>query len=71
MTMPNSLKKLTPVKIAILEENLTQRRIAKMTGINEGWISLVCNGRAKATPIQEAKIAAVVGRREAELFPAS
>ncbi len=62
--------KLTKLKIVLLENRISQRKVAKSTEINEGTVSLISNGRLIPTLTQKAKISEAIGKREAELFGA-
>jgi len=55
-------------KMAILEAGLTQKKIAKESGLQESIISLVSRGRYNPDSVQRAKIARAIGRLESELF---
>jgi transcriptional regulator with XRE-family HTH domain len=60
--------KLTPLKLTILEEGLTQKELARRAKIDESIISLISNGKYVPDQIQRAKIARALGMNEAELF---
>lgn len=56
------------LKAAIFESRKKQKRIAKLAGIAETQLSHVVRGRREATPKEKARLAAVLGKSEAELF---
>jgi transcriptional regulator with XRE-family HTH domain len=56
------------LKAAIFESRKKQKRIAKLAGIAETQLSHVVRGRRVATPKERARLAAVLGKSEAELF---
>jgi transcriptional regulator with XRE-family HTH domain len=63
--------KVSPLRLAILENGCTQREIAAKAGIHESIISLVVNGRYIPDERQRRNIAIALGRYEDELFPES
>ena len=56
------------IKFALIEEGKTQRWLAKKTKIPEHYISMVIHGKFVFNEIQRLKVAAALGRDEAELF---
>lgn len=58
----------TPLQIALFEAGIPQYRIAQRAGIDETRLSRVAVGRIKPTPDERRRIAAAVGKAEAELF---
>lgn len=62
------MKRLTTLKLKLLEKGVTQRSVAKAAGINEGLLSLISNGRYLPDAVQRKKIASVVNVPERELF---
>lgn len=59
----------TPLKIAIFHSGRPQREIADALGIHEATLSRIVNG-LRADPHIQARIAEVLGRPVADLFPA-
>ena len=59
---------ITNLKIKILEKNITQSTIARRTGINEGTVSLITNGRLVPTENQRLLISVLLDAEPEELF---
>jgi transcriptional regulator with XRE-family HTH domain len=57
------------LKIAIIESQRTQRRVARATGIGEVRLSAFVRGRLRPTPIEQRRLAKYLGREIADLFP--
>ena len=64
-------RKLTKLRMTILTEGLTQRRLAQRAGINETTVSLIASGRYRPDASQRSRIARVLKRAETELFELS
>ena len=62
------MRKLTRLKIRILEEGLTQREVSRRSGIDEAILSLISNGKYLPDRLQRVKIAEAMGKPEGELF---
>ena len=62
------MRKLTRLKIRILEEGLTQREVSRRSGIDEAILSLISNGKYLPDRLQRARIAEAMGSPEVELF---
>jgi len=60
-----------PLKLAIFESRKKQKRIAKLAKISETELSHIVRGRRPGSPAQRERIAAVLGKSVAELFPSS
>ncbi len=58
-----------PLKIAIIRSPLTQARIAHEMGRSEPWLSRAVNGLFEIGPEDRAKLAKLLKKSEAELFP--
>jgi len=56
------------LKMAIFENGLSQRALAKMTGIHESIISMAVQGKYNLDRIQRAKISKAIGKSERTLF---
>ena len=56
------------LKLAILEEGLTQRDLAREIGINESLVSMAIHGKFIFDDEQKSKIAQLLNRPERELF---
>ncbi len=56
------------LKLAILENGLSQRELARKTGIHESFISMAVRGKYNLDEIQRAKIAKAIGKPEKEIF---
>jgi len=61
-------RKLTKLRMTILTEGLTQRRLAQRAGINESTVSLIASGRYRPDASQRSRIARVLKRTETDLF---
>ena len=61
-------RRLTPLKLKILEAGFTQREISRRSGIDESVLSLITNGRYLPDELQRTKIAQALGRTVPELF---
>ncbi|MDB4442106.1 helix-turn-helix transcriptional regulator [bacterium] len=59
---------ITNLKIKILEKNITQSTIARRTGINEGTVSLITNGRLVPTENQRLLISVLLNAEPEDLF---
>jgi plasmid maintenance system antidote protein VapI len=59
------------LKSAIFESRKKQKRIAKLAGIPETQLSHIVRGRRDATPKERERLSVVLGKPEADLFPAS
>ena len=64
-------RKLTKLRMTILTEGLTQRRLAQRAGVNESILSLIVCGRYRPDASQRSRIARVLKRAETELFELS
>ena len=62
------MRKLTPLKLTILERGLTQREISRRSGLDEGRMSLACNGHLILDPIQQAQVAQALEMPVSEIF---
>ena len=62
-------RRITPLKIAIIESGFTQKSIAALAGVTETIISLVANGKWNPDSIQKARIAAALDKSVNDLFP--
>ena len=62
------MKKITKLKIEILKSGLTQKSVAKRSGINEGVLSQIANGKLIPDHRQRQKISVAMGMRESDLF---
>ena len=62
------MKKLSKLKAAIFKKGLSQKGLAPMVGISEGWLSLIINGRVNPTQEEMSKIAAVLETKQEILF---
>ena len=62
------MKKATKLKLIIVKEGLTQRKVSKEAKIDEATFSLICNGRYIPTPVQQARIAEAMKKPVTELF---
>lgn len=60
--------KRTKLKSVILETGITQRHIARRSGIHETTLSLIANGRYIPDERQKKAIADALGKPETELF---
>jgi DNA-binding XRE family transcriptional regulator len=58
----------TTLKLAILEQNTTQKAVAKAAGLNPSIMSGIIRGWYNATVEQKEAIARVLGRPVHELF---
>ncbi len=56
------------LKIAIFENGLSQRELAKRTKIPESFISMSIHGKYNLDPVQRAKISKEIGKPESEIF---
>jgi len=56
------------LKMAIFESRKKQKRIAHLAGIDETQLSHIVRGRRAATPRERQRLAAVLGKPEADLF---
>jgi len=59
------------LKLAIFENGISQRELAKKTGIHESFISMAVRGKFNLDPVQKAKIAKAIGRSQNEIFQAA
>lgn len=57
-----------PLKVAILESGLTQRDLARLSGLHENYISMLVRGRLNPNEAEKQKISAVVGKEPQHLF---
>ena len=55
-------------KIAILQNGLSQRDLARKTGIPEAYLSMAINGKFNLDPVQRGKIIKAIGKPENEIF---
>jgi transcriptional regulator with XRE-family HTH domain len=62
---PNLNKRL---KFAIIESELTQRELSRMTGIRESQISMIVNGRMIPTISEQERIAYALNCSPKRLF---
>jgi transcriptional regulator with XRE-family HTH domain len=62
------MKRLTRLRLKLLEKGLTQREVARKAGMTEGLMSLIVNGRFIPDEQQKEKIAKAVGLPEVDLF---
>ena len=58
----------TALKLAIFESRKKQKRIAHLARIQETQLSHIVRGRRAATPKEQKRLAAVLGKSEAALF---
>lgn len=56
------------LKMAILESGLSQRNLAKMTGIHESVISMAVQGKYNLDQFQRAKISKAIGKPKEVIF---
>ena len=56
------------LKLAMFESRKKQKRIAKLARIAETQLSHIVRGRREATPQERARLAAVLGKPESDLF---
>ena len=56
------------LKRAIFESNMTQRAIARQTGIPESQLSLAIHGKFILDSVQKARIAEVLQRSQTDIF---
>jgi transcriptional regulator with XRE-family HTH domain len=69
-TRPRRLPEDVRLKVAIIENGLTQRRLAILLRISELRLSELVNRRgAPATAREKAQLAKALGRAIADLFP--
>ena len=61
--------KNTKLRDAIFEQDLTQQMVANETGIPPAHLSMAINGKMFLNRPQRLKIAVLLGKPEAELFP--
>lgn len=64
-------KKISPLRLAILENGCTQREVAAKSGLHESIVRLIVNGRYVPDERQKRSIAIALGRYEHEIFPES
>jgi transcriptional regulator with XRE-family HTH domain len=64
------MTKNTKLKAALFEKGVTQAKLSKETNIPRAYISLAINGKFNLDDGQRQKVAAALGYREHELFPA-
>ena len=62
------MNRLSRLRIEILKEGITQRELADRSGLAESTISLICNNRYLADPIQRGRISEALGLPESKLF---
>ncbi|NIM96660.1 MAG: helix-turn-helix domain-containing protein [candidate division Zixibacteria bacterium] len=60
--------RLPKLKFAIWAQGTNQRAVAKLARIPESHLSMAINGRLNLGPDEKARIAAVLGRPERDLF---
>jgi len=58
----------TALKLAIFESRKKQKRIAHLARIQETQLSHIVRGRRPATPKEQKRLAAVLGKSEEALF---
>ena len=56
------------LKIAILENGLSQRDLARLTGIHESIISMAVHGKYNLDSAQRAKISKIIGKPQKLIF---
>jgi transcriptional regulator with XRE-family HTH domain len=61
-------RKVTKLKLAILNSGLTQREVVRRSRLDEGLISLIANGRYIPDAVQRARIAEALRKPESDLF---
>ena len=61
-------KRMTPLKMAIWNADLTYKDLSDQSGISHGYISMAANGRLELRPVQMAAIAAALQKPVADLF---
>ena len=61
----------TALRVAIVESGILQGDIAERIAIHSTALSAIVRGRRKATPVQQAKLAKLLKRKVADLFPVS
>ena len=60
-----------PLKLAMLDSGWHQREIAKKARLHESRLSRIVRCQTTATEVERRRLARVLGRDEAELFPAA
>jgi transcriptional regulator with XRE-family HTH domain len=61
-------RKVVVIRIKLAELGMTQRGLARLTGIPEAHLSMIISGRMIPTSIQEETIGNALGCRVSELF---
>ena len=61
-------RRITPLRRAIFDSGMTQRDVAKVTGIGEKRLSLIVNGWHADDDTQKA-LAEALGQSQDDLFP--
>jgi plasmid maintenance system antidote protein VapI len=64
------MKRVTPLKLAIVASGRTQRDIAQEIGVDEGHLSRIVNGLHCSDPMRDA-LCDALGKTVDELWPAS
>jgi transcriptional regulator with XRE-family HTH domain len=62
------MRKITKLKLRLLERGLSQKQLAEKAQINRGLVSLICNGRYIPSEQQRARIAEAIQLPEDQLF---
>ena len=63
------MRRLTQLKLTILEKGLTQKEVSEKSGIDPSIISLIATGKYNPDSEQRLKIARAMQTHEKELFP--
>ena len=61
--------RLTPLKLALLEEGFSQCDFAEKARMDRSRLSMACNGRVALSTDERLKIAKLLGLDERMLFP--
>jgi len=62
------MKHYTPLRETLLKKGISQRELAKRSGLQESIISLICNGRYIPDKLQLKKIGKVINEPLEEYF---
>jgi transcriptional regulator with XRE-family HTH domain len=63
-----TVKKITKLRLRLLEKGLSQREVARRAGLKEGLMSLIINGHYIPDERQKTQIAKAIQLPEDELF---
>ena len=61
-------QKLNPLKVKILERNLSQKQLAQTLQLNPGTLSLIISGQQVPKPVLQKRIAEVLNCETEEIF---